>query len=259
MRVITSHLIPLKTDNKIKDTHVVAILLAAGSGTRMGRVKEKSKVLINLETSYGSSITPLELCVSKFQSSGLVDHIIVVGNDIVKEFIAKKQFLSEAILYTDGGSSRSASVRSGLKYIKTNFGARCTHVLIHDAARCLFHVDLVTNCVNYVIKESAVTSACRIYDSLIRSSSASGEDSSNKIKEYIPRDNVWSVQTPQAFSFELIQKAHEGEPEGTDDASLVAARAGINVAIVESSSSNIKLTTQQDIKKAIAILSSNYV
>ena len=73
----------------------------------------------------------------------------------------------------------------------------------------------------------------------------------------LPRDNLWMIQTPQAFSYSLIMEAHEKARkekfEGTDDASLVE-RMGKEVCLIKGTPLNIKITTPADLLLAQAIM-----
>jgi len=71
------------------------------------------------------------------------------------------------------------------------------------------------------------------------------------VHKTIPRERLWAAQTPQAFSYDLLFRAHESAEAdgfmGTDDAELVERLGGAMVAIVESSDENVKITTPEDL------------
>ena len=85
------------------------------------------------------------------------------------------------------------------------------------------------------------------------------KSSNNECSEAIGRNDLWSLQTPQAFRYEDILKAHENADsniEYTDDTSLASA-INITVQLVECASTNIKITTLEDMKMAESILSTH--
>src|SRR5262249_7322214 len=81
----------------------------------------------------------------------------------------------------------------------------------------------------------------------------------NSSGEAVSRDGLWALQTPQAFHYDLLKKAHEAAKEqtATDDTALVAA-LGHEVALVEGSRANIKITVPGDMELAEKLLRKNY-
>ena len=77
------------------------------------------------------------------------------------------------------------------------------------------------------------------------------------MKKTIKRDELWAVQTPQAFKFDMLKRAHELAKKqgfiGTDD-SILVERLGCKVAITNGSYDNIKITTPEDLTLGEAIL-----
>jgi 2-C-methyl-D-erythritol 4-phosphate cytidylyltransferase len=70
----------------------------------------------------------------------------------------------------------------------------------------------------------------------------------------VGRDDLVAVQTPQAFRAELLRRAHEGEPDATDDAGLVESQ-GATVRVVPGDPRNLKVTTPADLEIAQALAS----
>jgi 2-C-methyl-D-erythritol 4-phosphate cytidylyltransferase len=71
----------------------------------------------------------------------------------------------------------------------------------------------------------------------------------DEVRETIDRADLVAVQTPQAFRAEVLRRAHDGEPEATDDAALVEASGG-RVSVVAGRVENFKITTPDDLKRA---------
>lgn len=138
-----------------------------------------------------------------------------------------------------GGSTRSGSVRSGLGEVPGDVGI----VLVHDAARPLASdavfenvISAVRNGAGAAIPVIAVTDSIRHRDGGV-----------------VDRDQLVAVQTPQAFSSEVLRQVHRSAPEATDDAALVSAAGGA-VELVEGEPRNLKLTTPYDLEMAALLL-----
>ena len=125
-----------------------------------------------------------------------------------------------------------------------------THVLIHDAARPCTSPELVDRILDALASYAAVVPAVAATDTLIR-------DYQGRVDAIIDRVHVAGVQTPQAFRFDLILRAHrEAKARGfqsSDDGSLVLA-LGEPVHTVPGERTNIKVTFRDDVAIAEAIL-----
>lgn len=185
-----------------------------------------------------------------FENCPLVDEIVLVINK--DEFkICKQQVLSKGhfskIRLIAGGATRQQSVYEGLKIVNP----ACDIVMIHDGARPLINEDILVRCIYETISKKATIVAVPAKNTI----KVVGKDL--KV-EYTPnRDNLYEVQTPQTFDYQLIMKAHETaileSVEGTDDASLVE-RICEPVSIVRGHYNNIKITTPEDLIIAESII-----
>lgn len=121
----------------------------------------------------------------------------------------------------------------------------CDYVLIHDGARALVTQAIVNNTIKAVLEKQAVIVAMPVKDTIKRA------DANGKIIETPERSTLYQVQTPQAFRYKDLLKAHakfEGE-NASDDAYLIE-KSGIDVYIVTGCYENIKITTPEDIELA---------
>jgi 2-C-methyl-D-erythritol 4-phosphate cytidylyltransferase len=134
-----------------------------------------------------------------------------------------------------GGETRSASVRAGLAAVPDDAAT----IVVHDAARPV-PVPHVWERVLAAVAAGA-------------DAALPGIPISDTLRELggttVDRSRFVAVQTPQAFRAAALRAAHAGEPEGTDDASLVEA-AGGRVEVVEGDPANIKITTPHDLTVA---------
>jgi 2-C-methyl-D-erythritol 4-phosphate cytidylyltransferase len=167
------------------------------------------------------------------------------------DFCRKKIFpaanLTKEAVVVIGGARRQDSVYNGLKAIETDDGI----VLIHDGVRPFVSPEDLVVCINGAREHGACILGIPAFDTIKH------VNAQNEIIETQKRETLWLAQTPQAFQLKLIKRAHEMAKKegykGTDDASLVE-RLGEIVKIMPGSRSNIKITNQEDLKLARAIL-----
>ena len=115
-------------------------------------------------------------------------------------------------------------------------------IIVHDAARPLLPLNLLTNAIKSAKKFDNIVVALKAKDTLVKGDST--------IEEYIERDDIYYVQTPQIFRYKiLIDAMIKAENEnflGTDESMLVK-RASYKINIIEGSSLNFKITTNSDL------------
>ena len=219
-----------------------AIILAAGSGTRMQ--SDKTKQFIDL---FG--LTVVERTVTAFDKSALIDEIIVVAKqdeiEAVGALLSSEKY-HKPIKAVVGGASRQESAKNGFCAVAED----SDFVAVHDAARCLITPEMIDKVVEKAYISGAATAACGVSDTV------KTVDSSGKITATIPRDSVFRAQTPQVFSKQLYTRAVASCPElavMTDDNMLLES-IGADVYIVDLGENNIKITTQNDLNLARNIL-----
>ena len=223
----------------------VTVIIAAGGNS--SRMNGKNKLL---EEVGGKAL--LVRTTEAFVRVDQIDQIIIVA---AKEYIETYRTLLASVNLLDsvniieGGSSRMESVYFGL--LETDKETRI--VLIHDAARPLVTVDIINDCIEAAVKYGACCAAVPLTDTL--------KEINQKgfVKKTLNRDKLYRIQTPQAFIYKDIMKLHKKAAfrglRVTDDAQI-AEYFGYHVFLVESSDSNIKVTTQADILIANALLKS---
>jgi 2-C-methyl-D-erythritol 4-phosphate cytidylyltransferase/2-C-methyl-D-erythritol 2,4-cyclodiphosphate synthase len=146
-----------------------------------------------------------------------------------------------------GGATRRASVRAGLEALAA---AAPEEIWVHDAARPFVSRGLLDRLARMLVEVPAVIPVVPLADSVVRAADG-------RVQAYVPRNGLARVQTPQAFSFELLLRAHRtvGDESFTDDGSLIQA-IGAELAVVEGEVENIKLTTAEDFARAERLLAS---
>ncbi|MFO8008769.1 MAG: 2-C-methyl-D-erythritol 4-phosphate cytidylyltransferase [Candidatus Brocadiia bacterium] len=146
-----------------------------------------------------------------------------------------------------GGDSRQASVLAGLQAVRPELEL----VLVHDAVRPLVRTEVVRRVAHSSAEHGAAIAAVRAEETV---KEVNGRGT---IVGTPPRRRLWYARTPQGFRRELLLRAHaharRSERTGTDDAELVE-KLGHEVHLVEDCYDNIKITTEEDLVVAEAIL-----
>jgi 2-C-methyl-D-erythritol 4-phosphate cytidylyltransferase / 2-C-methyl-D-erythritol 2,4-cyclodiphosphate synthase len=147
-----------------------------------------------------------------------------------------------------GGATRQASVRAGLEALRADAPDL---VLIHDAARPFLTGDLINRAIGAAREFGAAVPAVTIADTVKQI------DDRQMVTKTLDRSELRTVQTPQAFAYDVIVGLHrraaaEGREDFTDDAALVEW-TGHHVRVFEGESANVKLTTNEDFVRAEAL------
>lgn len=216
----------------------IAIILGAGSGTRM-KTKD-SKLLLKI-----GGKTVIERSVDAFLSSSDIDEVIVtVREQDIETFSAL--LTDERVTFVIGGDTRQQSVRNAVETID-----ECGLLAIHDGARPLISSDAIDDTVRAAKEYSAAATGVYVKDTI------KVVDKDGFVVNTPDRSTLFAVQTPQIFDFELYKSALEfAEKNGrdfTDDCQLVEYY-GKKVKMVTGDYTNIKITTPEDIDFAESIL-----
>ena len=221
-----------------QSTDIYVLIAAAGEGTRF---KTDSKLPKQYQNLGGTPI--LKRTIAKFKKTNNIKGITCLINPQHKERL-EDWGLCKTI---PGSNTRKNSVYSGLKYFSNIKNEDI--ILIHDGARPLVTENDIQNLITAMQSNRAATLARPIHETLRKSQNEHCSD-------IVSRDGLWALQTPQAFRYGDILKAHEqadSATEYTDDTSLVSA-LGIEVKLIEGSAENIKITTKDDLDMAEKLL-----
>jgi 2-C-methyl-D-erythritol 4-phosphate cytidylyltransferase/2-C-methyl-D-erythritol 2,4-cyclodiphosphate synthase len=217
----------------------IAIIVAAGQGVRAGDGLPKQYRAIG-----GKPV--LRWSVETALAHPDIDAVqVVIAPDhatLCAEALAGLDLLPPV----DGGSTRQESVHRALRAVAIHQPRK---VLIHDAARPFVSPQIISGVCATLDEHDAAIPAIPVPDTLKLVEQG-------RITRTLPRDGVFSAQTPQGFRFEAILSAHEAAAgrEFTDDAAI-AESAGLSVVTVTGSRMNFKLTTQEDFVTAEMLLS----
>jgi 2-C-methyl-D-erythritol 4-phosphate cytidylyltransferase len=227
---------------------VSAIIVAAGSGIRLGSALPKAFVRLTGRTILSYSLQTLA------SVTAVVELVLAVPAGM--ERAAREEInaagLELPVKITAGGRERQESVRIALALTS----AESELVVVHDAARPFASPELFQRCLRQAERTGAAIAGIPVSDTLKR------VDQSGRISATLERAGLWQAQTPQAFVRELLIEAHEralqNQIVATDDADLVE-RIGHEVEVVEGSPVNLKITTADDLTLAEALATRLYL
>jgi 2-C-methyl-D-erythritol 4-phosphate cytidylyltransferase len=226
----------------------VAIIAAAGRGTRMGG--EQAKQFRELAG------TPIIIhTLRRFEQCRTVGEVIAVvpSSDVSRTLeLAEKYAVGKLSRVVAGGETRAETVWRGLQAAELDASPEI--VAIHDGVRPLVTPDEIDRTVSAAGESGAAILATRVVDTI---KEADGGGEGLRVARTCERARLWHAQTPQCFRYELLRRAYERalaeQWEATDDSALVE-RLGASVSIIEGSARNIKITTPQDIALAEVLI-----
>lgn len=238
------------SSERINELKNIAIVLAGGSGRRLGGKQPKQYMEL-----CGKPL--IYYCLKTFEES-FIDEVVLVCREGDEEYCRKeivdKFDLRKVTDIVPGGRERYDSVYNGLKACRD-----CKNVFIHDGARPFVTRYVLERCLHYVEKYSAAAAAVKAKDTIKL------ENGDGFIDQTPDRDLVWLIQTPQVFKFDMILKCYEklkreekrlaaANVSVTDDTMVAKMFADVDARLVESDYKNIKITTADDLIIAEAFL-----
>ena len=248
-----------KEDENKEKPRCTAIILAAGSGSRMHSAVAKQFLPLKGRPLIWYALHAVE-------ESKIIDDCILVTSEqdipYVREEIVQKYHFTKVNIITSGGAERYLSVGRALQLIADG-RLKCPnehgYVFIHDGARPFLTEKILEDTYAAAVQHQACVAAVQSKDT-VKISDGNGFALSTP-----ERRSVWNIQTPQVFETSLILQAYERlqsrlpklQEQGiqiTDDASVVEMFTESRVKLVEASYQNIKITTPEDMKTAEAFL-----
>lgn len=213
------------------------IITAGGIGKRMKSSLPKQFLLVDEKPILMHTIEQFYHYDSKFEL------ILTLPEDwhlFWEELMAEHDFQIPHRIVS-GGEERYHSVKNALNYCQGDY------ILVHDGVRPIVDHDLIARCLQKLRKKDAVIPVVPVYESLRKN--VDGKTIAVDRKDYI------IVQTPQCFKREAILKGYEKDyHEGVTDDATIVEEAGYTIHTVQGNKNNIKITHQNDLKIAEAIL-----
>lgn len=223
----------------MKKMYCTAIVLAAGSGKRMGSSVHKQYLLLG-----GKPV--LYYSLKAFQDSDCIDEILLVtgaGEEAYcREHILEPYGIDKVSRIVEGGRERYHSVWMGLQAV-SNEG----YVYIHDGARPFVEDGMIQRGYECVSQYRACAAGMPVKDTI------KIVDEKGFVKSTPDRNTLWMIQTPQVFEVKLVREAYarlmqEEDSRVTDDAMVVEQKLGFPVKLFPGSYENIKITTPEDLE-----------
>jgi len=225
--------------------NVAAIVCAAGASSRFGGKRKKAFVDVAGRAVFFRS-------AELFSNRDDVKQVLLGIASEDEELVSVKwgpnlKFFGVSIFI--GGAERFETVNKGIELLRDDIDL----IAIHDACRCCVTEEIIDSTIDAAAKSGAAIPACPVTATIKQAKD-------NIITKTVDRTGLYEAQTPQIFSASLLKKAYENlenldKSKISDDSQLVEA-LGHKVTIVETDSSNIKITRQSDIAVAEAILKS---
>ena len=223
--------------------NVAAVILAAGSGSRMNISTTKQQLLI-------AGKTVLRRSLEAFQSCSGITSITVVVRDGEQDFAMQQAFgLDKVHSIVIGGKTRAESARIGFGAIPED----SDYVAIHDAARCLITPEAISSVVNDAVKHGAASASMRAIDTVKL------VDNEGFVLDTPDRDRVMLATTPQIFKTDIYSTAlnlTDSTDSAITDDNMLVERAGYKVFCTDTGKNNMKITHSDDVEYAEFILRS---
>lgn len=221
--------------------NVAVILVAAGSGVRLGATMPKAFAPLCGESLLTHALRGVFACAE-------VGHVIIVAPaSHLDQSRASAALLGEhsAVDVVAGGADRSASVVAGLAALRDDDGI----VLVHDVARCLAPPDLFDRVIRAVRQgDHAVVPGLPLIDTV------KVVDDQGRVLDTPDREFLRGIQTPQGFLRPVLEQAHASAASGASDDAGLVERAGGQVRVVAGDHRALKITSPLDLTLATALL-----
>jgi len=221
----------------------IAIIAAAGAGTRMASDRPKQFLLLAGTPLIFHTLKPFEQC------GNIHEVIVVVPADESAGFVsaAGKYGLRKVARVVPGGATRADSVKRGLMSIRSS---TAEIVAVHDGVRPFVTVEEIDATIAAAQVSGAAILVAPVTDTI-------KQVNDQRIVQTLDRGRLRRALTPQCFRYDVLRQAYQAadvtDPSLTDESVLVE-KLGIPVSIVEGSPRNIKVTTAEDFVMAEAIL-----
>lgn len=223
------------------------VLLAGGVGKRMGSSVPKQFIEVN-----GKPI--IAYSIENFQRNPQIDKIVVVcvkdWIDKLKEIIAKYS-LSKVEWIIEGGSTGHDSIRNGVFFLKDKL-RHDDFIIVHDAVRPILPQKAIDEVIRVAHEKGNASSSIVCHPPIVYT-----EDFESGITD-IDREHVMLTASPQAFKYSLALKCYEqAERENRHDFTFTSSlliHCGERVYFAKGTTSNIKITTKEDIALFEALL-----
>lgn len=214
------------------------IIPAAGTGKRfLGKTPKQFIKIAGKEL--------ISYTLEKFNSFAKIDSIIIATQKIYFDSLIRIVFennIGKVTKIVEGGEMRMDSVYNALMNLSCS---KNDFIMIHDAVRPFVSDNLMKRLLDETKKHPCVIPGMLINDTVKRT------DAKMIVKDTISRENLYRIQTPQIFRYDILaksfEKAYRDNYIGTDEAAIVEY-GGYKIKLIEGEDTNIKITTKEDLK-----------
>jgi len=217
----------------------ILLLMMAGSGVRYGADIPKQYTLVEDRPIFS-------YIMAKYNAMADIDAIVIVSHEAWLDYVeewGKKLGIGKLHGVVSGGATRSESVRDGLRAAR-QFADREDVVLIHDATHPYVDIEGTRDVIEEVRRVGGATLGACQYDTMYRM------DENRTIREVIPRQEIVSGASPEAFTFGVIddiyERASQEQLEAMTSAGAIALAYGIPMSVVPTNIINLKITYKSD-------------
>ena len=231
----------------------IAVILAGGTGKRMGNVKLPKQFLEIC------GIPVIVLTVRNILAAGLFDQMVVVihpeWKNYLMELLANYNIDTKQIAFVNGGQERIESIENGLDYLKISDAGDDDIVVIHDAVRPFASKTLFANAIGETQKHGAAVAIVPAKDTMIVSENGIAIDMPDRSK-------LFHGQAPDSFKFKVLYDALKSlsseEKSSITGTAQICQKKGIVIHTFLGEENNIKITTIEDMFLAKAIYEELY-
>lgn len=227
----------------------IAILLAGGTGSRLGADIPKQFIKVNKKEIFQYSLETL-------QNHPMIDGIWVVTEEIYQEHFRTYDVLG----YSLPGETRQGSIRNAVNDISALYSQETHHneltILIHDSARPCLSEGLITRILIGIADHQGVMPVLPMTDTVYEC------DANGKVTKLLERERIYAGQAPEAFELkpykEAMDRLSNAEFQRINGSTEPAIIAGMDVVTVPGDKKNFKITTQEDLAHFQDLMKGNH-
>lgn len=217
----------------------IAIILAGGTGTRLGADRPKQYIEVN-----GKPV--ISYCADALSAHEMVDAIWIVAHEMWREYICEHVVSAKLKGFSRPGANRQLSIWNALCDI-SELAEASARIFIHDAARPLLTPEMITNYLETAREHDGVLPVLPMKDTVYLSSDG------KTITSLLNRKEVVAGQAPEVFVYDKYYRANERllpdkilQINGSTEPAILA---GMEIATVPGEEKNFKITTQADLER----------
>ncbi len=231
----------------------IALILSGGTGTRLGANIPKQYIEV-----CGRPI--ISYCVEQFVKHKEIDAIQIVADKQWQETILNCFGINKCLMdnynrkfrgFSKPGENRQLSIYYGLKDI-CSYAKESDNVIIHDAARPLISVQMITDSLEAVTEHDGVIPVLSMKDTVYKS------EDGKKISALLDRSEIYAGQAPETFQIGKYYKANEklfpDQIRSVNGSTEPAVMAGLDIVMIPGDEGNFKITTKEDLERFSNVL-----